>query len=93
MKNESVKLIDQYAPCDEYKTREEYSGRGMYGKTTGAFVGHYTQLFEVAANVADEIQSSEMSEEASELLHELKNFLEDCSSLRQDSMGYDDIYY
>ncbi len=85
----------------ELNLHEEYSGRGMCGKTTAGVVGPLMHIVESIAVAAyelgrDEEIGSRIVPEDEESVEEGvsgEEFLEEMSRLKFDSMGYNSIIY
>lgn len=82
----------------EVSITEDYSGRGMYGKTTvGIVIESKDDIFKLLASLIDpsadidffvnQIESCDDSDDWKEFL------TSDISELKSDSMGYSTIYY
>ena len=64
----------------DLRVHEDYSGRGMYGKTTTGVVGSHTDLYHA---VESYLQTSKLNIDVEEFIDEF----------RSDSMGMDIIWY
>jgi len=67
----------------ELQVRDDYSGRGMYGKTTHAVVGELNTIFQCIAFAASDIVDED----------NLDDFTWEMGKLRRDSMGFDIVIY
>lgn len=84
--NKLEELIDNMGK--EARVREEYSGRGMYGKTTSGIVVEDPMIIAQAmANFAMEADGLELDDEDHQFLNDITR------GFRTDSMGYDTIVY
>lgn len=65
------------------EVREEYSGRGMYGKTTAGVVCDDCDLFEALSSIMEDNDE------------DLREYVADNirNGFAQDSMGFNKIYY
>jgi hypothetical protein len=70
----------------EVSARDDYSGRGMYGDTTGAVVGSLHEIIPAIALVA--FNMGEDQENGPDMFDD---FIQEVSGLSQDSMGRSDI--
>jgi hypothetical protein len=81
-------LIDNASLDDEARVREDYSGRGMYGKTTaGIIVSDPMVLVRAMAIFAIDADGIELDDDDHAFLNDMS------SGFRTDSMGYDTIVY
>jgi hypothetical protein len=78
------KLAD--ASDGELDLYEDYSGRGMFGKTTAGITGSKKSIMRTAIIVGFEMGSN--GEE-----HQFEEFLETIDNLRFDNLGMDMIAY
>lgn len=67
----------------DIQVREDYSGRGMYGKTTTGVVCDDSEIFEAIASIMTECNEDEREYVANQIRY----------GFRTDSMGYNTIYY
>ena len=63
--------------------REDYSGRGMYGKSTAGIVCDESDMFEALAEIMESGDKEEREYVAKDIRY----------GFRTDSMGYSTIYY
>ena len=81
-------LIDDMNIEDEVRVNEDYSGRGMYGKTTsGIVVNDPMSIIKVMAQYALDADGIELDDNDHEFLNDIK------CGFSTDSMGYDTIIY
>lgn len=91
MKIEIAKLLAKAAEtlCLEAEVREDYSGRGMYGKQTAAIV--FDQMGELMAIVAKASQyaadTTEYEDEEGNRIPDTDDLIEEVQKFRFDSMG------
>jgi len=84
MRPNSAHLIKRHAET-EVKTRHNYSGRGMFDKTTHAVgVKNMAEFAHAIANAASELEPGSM---------EAIDFCEDMRRIRQDDMGLGFVFY
>jgi hypothetical protein len=67
----------------EIEVREDYSGRGMYGKSTAAIVCDESNMFEAIAGIMESGDEEEREYVADNIRYGFKT----------DSMGYSTVYY
>lgn len=89
MKLEHANLIVQAADSlgEELHLHENYSGRGMYGKTTAGVSGPLRHLFGAVAQAAVNIAILNPHGDKPD------EFVEDMQDLAMDSMAFDTIIY
>jgi len=84
MKLEVAKFICEIADAE---LKEDYSGRGMYGKTTaGIIVDSSCTAGCIFGEAIEEAWNQGKEEMMEDILHELKSY-------KQDSFGLDKIIY
>lgn len=83
MTNEAAEILSQYGG----ELRIDYSGRGMYGKTTaGLVVDTFQDFFNAIADCFHDCMEDNIIEEADIVIKALKN-------LQSDNMGNGYIFY
>lgn len=87
MNQRSMELICNAAEVigtqEEVRPCKDYSGRGMYGRTTAAVQGARSEILAAAVFAASELTPDEVDE-----------FVEDVRSFNYDNMGrYDVVIY
>lgn len=90
MQQNTVELIASSAEAlgVEIRVEDDYSGRGMYGKTTHAVV--YSSLGDLLACCADAAMTATAEGEHEEVV---AAFIRDLKQIRTDNMGRDMIAY
>ncbi|MDF7826969.1 hypothetical protein P4B35_23295 [Pontiellaceae bacterium B12227] len=82
MKQELANLLQSYDPTMTMEVRNDYSGRGMFGKETAAIVtDDSAAILQTVVSIAKEDPEA------------LEEFQEDDFRFRQDSLGRDSIIY
>jgi hypothetical protein len=95
VKKETAELLVEAAHDENINAtlRKDYSGRGMYGKTTHAVeLPRLDQLAAIAAVAAAEM----VREQDGKIVppeYTLRDFVDDLRRLRSDNMGLDYIVY
>lgn len=84
MQRETVEILDNYGAGEIY---ENYSGRGMYGRTTWGLV--FSDRPSLMATVAEVV--SNLTDAGSH--EEVGKFVKDISLARFDSLGLKQIIY
>lgn len=86
-----LKKASDHCGSQDCEVREDYSGRGMCGKTTaGVVVASVTELLlNVVQYVKETVEFADHGEQYAENLPEVS----DMASLRTDNMGRDTILY
>ena len=85
MRKETAIAIHEAAEEEGFDVgiRDDYSGRGMMGKSTYAItIGTHSELLTAVAAVGVQLEWGTTESE---------NFIEDCKSFRFDSMGRDSM--
>lgn len=76
---------------------ENYSGRGMYGKTTTGIVGSLSDFLESISNLFVDYSAEMMDEEDEQMKELIMNNVHDLADavreLQTDNMGMDTIFY
>ena len=87
MNLETAKILTAYN--EEIEVHEDYSGRGMYGKKTGAICcDSMSDIFKALHewSAYNDFEDPEQAQAFTDALYELSN-------LRSDSMGLGMVYY
>ncbi len=98
MRPETAKVIIEAAKemGKEVTLRDDYSGRGMYGKQTAAVIGRQNDIIVCIARAGvvlgahEEARENNADQEENQFI-DSDDFLEDIEKLRWDNMGRDDI--
>ena len=97
-------MIQEIASECDMEFRDDYSGRGMYGKQCIAVVGSRDQFdqfrSEIVSFLMDEIysatidaESEEEMDAAQDLLSSYQEFVRQLFNSREDNMGRDMVFY
>lgn len=86
----ALATLEHVARAADVGLRTTYPGRGMYGRTCLAVVGHPTTLVRFAFALAEEVATGlpDEGERLGELVDAMRS-----SHVSHDSMGHDTVYY
>lgn len=97
MKLETAEAIKEAADCIgsmDFSIREEYSGRGMFGRSTAALeYGDQNDLMVAVAYAAACIKESECANDAEPQELSVDDFLDEIRKFCHDNMGRDFVVY
>ncbi len=74
----------------DLELREEYSGRGMYGKKTNGVVGKLSDLLISVANAAFDLGVDCDGENG---MTDFDEFMKDVENIKSDNMGRDNMIF